>query len=122
MNIANIKRIRWAHTESRHIRWYGFSTSIMLNAKSNDGSSVIKEEVDERNWCGLTVQGRKVVNSIIRSTGVTVIYASAHSMSVGLVPIYQWDDGFHEEIMRLLNQSLFNGTATILEPALEKAA
>jgi hypothetical protein len=117
-NISEIKRLGWSHTDSPVTRSYSFSTSIMVDPNDEE-SILIKRPVTTADNCGLTEDGQKIVNEIIGTEGTRILWASAHGINVQIVSIFKWDDGFHESIMQLLNQTLFNGQATIVQGTAE---
>lgn len=109
-NIENIKRIRWTNTNEG--RWYGFSVAIMEDEKKSAWSAIGEPVKADRNWCGLTDKGRRIINKLINTKGIRFIEAGPFGVIVKKEAVFTWED-FHADIVELINKTLFAGKADV---------
>lgn len=118
-DIKNIKRIRWSSFDGG--RWYGVSTPIRKKEKDSTRYVVNRPiEGDGGDSYAFTKQGAAIANTLIKTQGIREVQVTSFGIIVVIEPVYKWAE-FHDDIVKLLNDTLFNGEADVDQLGARKA-
>ncbi len=116
-DLNSIKRIGWSDGQfDAGTRWYGVTVPLRRDAARKTSYSAVCEPIVEGSpWYDtMTPEAIKIVAELYSMKGIVFVWVGTYGIEVQKTPVFSWND-YQHNILELLNQTLFDGTAEVVE-------